>query len=145
MKNILNILADKITKFVGSWIFIIMQSTILIIWMIINIRNIVSFDPYPFILLNLFLSFQAAYATPIILMSSGRQNENDRKQVEKDLELDIETNILLKEMSTLLNKINEDIIIDKQMLSDNKKFANDHNILLKKIEDICQKLDNLKK
>jgi uncharacterized membrane protein len=91
-------LADKITGFVGSWIFIIIQSIILTIWVILNFKHIVCFDPYPFILLNLFLSFQAAYATPMILMSGNRQAEKDRKQLKDDLVLDTETNKLLKEL-----------------------------------------------
>ena len=91
-------LADKITGFVGSWTFIVIQSVILTIWVIINFEHLVKFDPYPFILLNLFLSFQAAYATPMILMSGNRQADKDRKQLNKDLILDEETNKLLKEL-----------------------------------------------
>jgi uncharacterized membrane protein len=96
------ILADKITKFVGSWTFIIAQSVILTFWIIFNYEKVVNFDPYPFILLNLFLSFQAAYSTPMILMSGNRQADKDRKEVERDLELDKESNELLKEVLKLL-------------------------------------------
>ena len=78
-------LADAISNFVGSWPFIIVQSIILTIWVIINVKGLANFDPYPFILLNLFLSFQAAYATPMILMSSNRQTEVDRKRIEKEI------------------------------------------------------------
>lgn len=97
-KNIGSFLSDNITGFVGSWKFIIIQSVALIIWIVVNFEHIVTFDPYPFILLNLFLSFQAAFATPVILMSGNRQAEKDRKSLKKDLELDIETNKLLKEL-----------------------------------------------
>ena len=97
-KNLGVNLADKITSFVGSWKFIIIQSSILAIWVLLNFKHFVRFDPYPFILLNLFLSFQAAYATPMILMSGNRQAEKDRKQLKDDLILDTETNKLLKEL-----------------------------------------------
>jgi uncharacterized membrane protein len=101
-------LADKITKFVGSWKFILIQSTLLSIWVICNINHIAKFDPYPFILLNLFLSFQAAYATPMILMSSNRQSEKDRKQAALDLKIDEETNELLKQLIKNLNNKNNE-------------------------------------
>jgi uncharacterized membrane protein len=102
-------LADKIAEFIGSWTFIVIQSTILTIWVIANITGIVHFDPYPFILLNLFLSFEAAYATPLILMSSTRQGEKDREHLLHDLALDEEANAILR-------KLVEDIRIDKTAL-----------------------------
>jgi uncharacterized membrane protein len=106
-------LADAIANFVGSWPFIIIQSIILIIWVILNLIHVVRFDPYPFILLNLFLSFQAAYATPMILMSGNRQSARDRQQSNLDLKLDKETN---KMMKILL----EDIKLDKQEIEEHK-------------------------
>jgi hypothetical protein len=102
-------LADKIAEFIGSWAFIVIQSTILTIWLIINIIGLAHFDPYPFILLNLFLSFEAAYATPLILMSSTRQGEKDRAHLLKDIKLDEESNVMIK-------KLAEDIRIDKTAL-----------------------------
>ena len=66
--------ADVVTNWIGSWTFLIIQSVLLCLWIILNLigwwRH---WDPYPFILLNLALSFQAAYATPIIMMSQNRQ------------------------------------------------------------------------
>ena len=100
-------LADNISNFVGSWPFIIVQSIILTIWVIINVKGLANFDPYPFILLNLFLSFQAAYATPMILMSSNRQAETDRKRIEKDTSIEKETNKLAKETVAIIDKINK--------------------------------------
>ncbi len=81
--------ADKITAGIGSWKFIIIQSIILMVWMVINIvawKN--AWDPYPFILLNLVLSFQAAYAAPIIMMSQNRTATRDRKKTDWDLATD---------------------------------------------------------
>lgn len=75
------IAADKITRWLGSWPFIIIQSIILITWITLNLTELLTraWDPYPFILLNLALSFQAAYAAPIIMMSQNRQAEIEAK------------------------------------------------------------------
>jgi uncharacterized membrane protein len=78
-------LADKVAATMGSWSFIIVQSVILVIWMLLNVTAYVQqWDPYPFILLNLALSFQAAYAAPIIMMSQNRQAAIDRAAAELD-------------------------------------------------------------
>jgi uncharacterized membrane protein len=102
-------LSDRIATFIGSWKFIIIQSIILTIWIVINSLRLVDFDHYPFILLNLFLSFEAAYATPLILMSSNRSAERDRKHMVRDIELDQETNIVIKKVSEILNKVSADL------------------------------------
>jgi uncharacterized membrane protein len=77
--------ADAFANAVGSWTFIIIQSVILAIWITLNVVAwIEHWDPYPFILLNLTLSFQAAYAAPIIMMSQNRQSLKDRLMAEQD-------------------------------------------------------------
>lgn len=81
--------ADRITKIVGSWGFILIQSVIMIAWIVLNVsawKN--HWDPYPFILLNLALSFQAAYTAPIILMSENREADRERKKTALDLSTD---------------------------------------------------------
>ncbi|MBF6567832.1 MAG: DUF1003 domain-containing protein [Candidatus Binataceae bacterium] len=78
-------LADTFTLVMGSWTFIVIQSIILMIWIAANVTAwIRHWDPYPFILLNLALSFQAAYAAPIIMMSQNRQAAKDRLMAEQD-------------------------------------------------------------
>jgi uncharacterized membrane protein len=78
-------IADSLTLVMGSWPFIIVQSILLIAWMAVNATAwIRHWDPYPFILLNLALSFQAAYAAPIIMMSQNRQAVKDRLMAEQD-------------------------------------------------------------
>jgi uncharacterized membrane protein len=78
-------LADTVTNRIGSWPFIIVQSVILLAWIVVNtIAWRQHWDPYPFILLNLILSFQAAYAAPIIMMSQNRQATQDREKAEAD-------------------------------------------------------------
>ncbi len=77
--------ADALTGAVGSWTFLVILSAFLVLW--IGINSVAMFrrwDPYPFILLNLILSFVAAYQAPIILMSQGRTEDRDRAKAERD-------------------------------------------------------------
>lgn len=77
--------ADAIASAVGSWRFIITQSVLLVIWVILNITAYVQhWDPYPFILMNLVLSTQAAYTAPMIMMSQNRQAIRDRLEAHND-------------------------------------------------------------
>jgi uncharacterized membrane protein len=82
--------ADVCSKVIGSWTFIGLQSAFLAFWIILNLTSPPNKrpDPYPFILLNLMLSFQAAYTGPVLLMAANRQNEIDRKRAIENLELD---------------------------------------------------------
>ncbi len=78
-------IADAVASVMGSWTFIIIQSTILLVWIAANVAGAMrGWDPYPFILLNLALSFQAAYAAPVIMMSQNRQQDIDRRAAEND-------------------------------------------------------------
>jgi uncharacterized membrane protein len=82
-------IADSVAATVGSWPFILIQSFILLCWLILNsIAWINHWDPYPFILLNLALSFQAAYAAPFVMMSQNRQAEKDRLTAQNDYTTD---------------------------------------------------------
>ena len=78
-------MANSIARIVGSWVFIITQSVILVFWVIFNIVAWTShWDPYPFILMNLFLSLQAAYTAPVIMMSQNRLAARDRIDAHQD-------------------------------------------------------------
>ena len=74
--------ADAVTGFMGSWRFIIIQTVIVVIWIVGNVYLIFHFDPYPFILLNLAFSTQAAYAAPLILLAGNRSAQRDRMTLE---------------------------------------------------------------
>jgi uncharacterized membrane protein len=76
------IIADRVTGFLGSWRFIVIQSVIVLIWVAGNIFLLFHFDPYPFILLNLAFSTQAAYAAPLILLAGNRASIRDRMTLE---------------------------------------------------------------
>src|SRR5262245_28237324 len=75
-------IADAVTTFLGSWKFIALQTVIVIIWIVGNVYLIFNFDPYPFILLNLAFSTQAAYAVPLILLAGNRAAKIDRLTLE---------------------------------------------------------------
>jgi uncharacterized membrane protein len=98
-------IADSVASTMGSWTFIIIQSVILLIWIILNVTAFVEkWDPYPFILLNLALSFQAAYAAPFIMMAQNRQQDIDRKEAESDHQINIKAEL---EIELLHQKIDE--------------------------------------
>jgi uncharacterized membrane protein len=82
-------LADSLSATVGSWKFILVQSVLIVLWVTVNLAWARGWDPYPFILLNLFLSFQAAYTGPIVLMSQNRLAERDRLTQASDLRVDV--------------------------------------------------------
>lgn len=81
-------LADRVTAVFGSWKFIIVQTMIVVLWIGLNLFAAVHhWDPYPFILLNLVFSTQAAYAAPLILLSQNRQADLDRITAEHDYQV----------------------------------------------------------
>ena len=98
-------IADQVAATMGSWPFIIIQSLILLVWIVLNVTAFVEkWDPYPFILLNLALSFQAAYAAPFIMMSQNRQQDIDRKEAENDHQINVKAEL---EIELLHEKIDE--------------------------------------
>ena len=81
-------LAETVARFFGTGRFLAIQTVVVAIWIIINvIAASLRWDPYPFILLNLMFSTQAAYAAPFILLAQNRQTERDRQQAERDREI----------------------------------------------------------
>jgi uncharacterized membrane protein len=98
--------ADTVAATMGSWTFIIVQSVILALWIALNvIAWIEHWDPYPFILLNLALSFQAAYAAPFIMISQNRQTERDRHQAEEDFRTNVEAEQRIEDLQRRLAAI----------------------------------------
>jgi len=101
-------IADRASTGIGSWKFIIIQTGLVIIWVIVNVAGLaLQWDPYPFILLNLMFSVQAAYTGPILLLAGNRQAAKDRALAERD---DAEIGLLLKlqqEQSAVLALLKE--------------------------------------
>src|ERR1700748_207661 len=99
-------LADSVANGMGSWNFIIIQTLIVVFWMGLNVVAFVyHWDPYPYILLNLLFSTQAAYAAPIIMMAQNRQNERDRAQAEDDYQCNIDAKKEIEQLQLRLNNI----------------------------------------
>lgn len=76
------VVADRVTGFLGSWRFVVLQSALVVTWIAGNIVLLFRFDPFPFILLNLAFSTQAAYAAPLILLAGNRAAQRDRMTLE---------------------------------------------------------------
>jgi uncharacterized membrane protein len=117
--------ADWIAAVVGSWPFVIAQSVLLTAWILVNIFAWVqAWDPYPFILLNLMLSFQAAYTAPVILMSQNRQAMLDRLDQANDYDVNLKAEL---EIELLHHKI--DLLRSKEI-----------QLLTELVKDLSQKL-----
>jgi uncharacterized membrane protein len=103
--------ADGVAAGVGSWPFILIQSGLLFAWILLNafiIRDWLGgrpFDPFPFILLNLVLSFQAAYTGPVVMMSQNRQAAKDRDEAEHDYKVNQEALDRLKRLEDISRDI----------------------------------------
>ncbi|MFA5248681.1 MAG: DUF1003 domain-containing protein [Patescibacteria group bacterium] len=102
-------LSDKLAGGMGSWRFIIIQTVMVVLWILLNVYGVIrQWDPYPFILLNLFFSIQAAYAAPIIMMSQNRQSERDRVHAEEDFKTNIKAKQEIEELQISLARIEDE-------------------------------------
>lgn len=100
--------SDWVTSLIGSWKFIIVQAMILALWIIMNVIGwIQQWDPYPFILLNLVLSFQAAFTAPIIMMSQNRQSTIDRARAEHDYDVNIKAELEIEQLHEKIDLLRE--------------------------------------
>jgi uncharacterized membrane protein len=121
-------IADGLAAVMGSWAFIIVQSILLAIWIGLNIAAwFYHWDPYPFILLNLALSFQAAYAAPIIMMSQNRQAAKDRLMAEQDYEVNCKAEDELKSIMSHLEQQ------DEVMLDVLRRMEGQHQVIMGKL------------
>ena len=99
-------LADATAHTVGSWPFIVLQTVVVGIWIALNVTAwIRRWDPYPFILLNLMFSVQAAYAAPVLMMSQNRQAERDRIQAQSDFDTNVKAEQEIQDLQVRLERI----------------------------------------
>jgi uncharacterized membrane protein len=104
--------ADQVAIIMGSWRFIIIQSVVLAIWVTLNVAAYLGkWDPYPFILLNLVLSFQAAYAAPIIMMSQNRQQDIDRRDAASDYEINVKAELEIELLHEKIDALREQEVV----------------------------------
>ena len=118
--------ADRVADTIGSWPFIIIQTIILTVWIIVNVAAWINhWDPYPFILLNLMLSFQAAYSGPVIMMSQNRQAAKDRLAAEIDHQVntkaELEITNLMRRLDELENSVDDNHTELKKLLGMEQK------------------------
>jgi len=133
-------IADKVASFGGSWKFIISFFIFIILWIIFNTIAIFfkSFDPYPFILLNLFLSCLAAFQAPVIMMSQNRQEFKDRQRAKEDYKVNLKSEL---EIQILHEKIDHLLMVQQQKLFEIQNIQID---MLKEITDDITKLKSNK-
>src|SRR6202158_688155 len=106
-------IADSVAATMGSWTFIIIQSVLLMLWVALNVTAYVKrWDPYPFILLNLALSFQAAYAAPFIMMSENRQQDIDRKHAENDFQVNVKAELEIELLHQKIDPLRETEVVN---------------------------------
>lgn len=99
-------LADSVASGMGSWTFIIAQTVFVLAWMLLNIVGYIKhWDAYPFILLNLLFSTQAAYAAPIIMMAQNRQADRDRAEAQADYHTNLEAKLEIENLQKRLDAI----------------------------------------
>ncbi|SIP86271.1 Uncharacterized membrane protein [Chryseobacterium sp. RU37D] len=129
-------IADRIALFGGSWMFIIVFFFFILLWMIINIWVLkTSFDPFPFILLNLILSCLAAIQAPIIMMSQNRQEQKDRLRGEHDYKINLKAELEIKLLSEK---------IDHLLVNQNKKLLEIQDIQTDYLEDLMREIKRVK-
>lgn len=134
-------IADIVAATMGSWRFIIIQSIFLAAWIILNaLLTKFAWDPYPFILLNLALSFQAAYAAPFIMISQNRQAEKDRLTAQNDYIMDTKGE---EEIRHIMEHLDHQDQLILQLL---KRLENQHQVMMGHLTrldpDLAQKLQN---
>lgn len=102
-------IADQVAALIGSWRFIIVQTAVLAMWVALNLSAYINhWDPYPFILLNLMLSFQAAYSAPIIMMSQNRQATIDRQEARHDYQVNMKSELEIELLHDKMNLLREE-------------------------------------
>jgi uncharacterized membrane protein len=126
-------LADKIASFGGSWTFIVIFFSFILAWMGINVWILATktFDPFPFILLNLILSCLAAIQAPIIMMSQNRKEEKDRLRGENDYKINLKAELEIKLLSEK---------IDHMIVHQNKKLLEIQEIQTDYLEDLMKEI-----
>ena len=129
--------AEAFARFFGTPVFLGAQTLIVVVWVFLNIVNLTKFDPYPFILLNLAFSLQAAYAAPLILLAQTRQADRDKANAEADALHREELAIANTERQKLLEKNSEQTLL---LLQQNTELTQLTNQLTERIESLTMEL-----
>jgi uncharacterized membrane protein len=134
-----DVVSDKVASIVGSWYFIIIQSVGITFWIYANtigIPGVAKWDPFPFIFLNLALSFQAAYTAPIIMMSQNRQAEIDRANAQADYEVnklaEQEIEMIQTEIDEVKSRVQQNAAIKEELTLIRTQLDTLHKVLERK-------------
>jgi uncharacterized membrane protein len=100
-------LADQVAAFGGSWTFILLFFGVMVVWILLNVAAGRTFDPYPFILLNLVLSMLAALQAPVIMMSQNRQAARDRLDAQHDYEVNLKAEMEIMALHTKMDVLRQ--------------------------------------
>lgn len=130
-------LSDKVARFGGSWFFIIIFLSVLVVWIAFNALATakIVFDPYPFILMNLVLSTIAAIQAPIIMMSQNRVEEKDRKRAENDYLINLKAEIEIRNINEKLT-----LLMEEQL----HKLIETQAVEIKLLDEINKRLGHIK-
>jgi uncharacterized membrane protein len=126
-------MADHIAEFGGSWTFIIVFFSFILVWILINLYVLTTkpFDPFPFILLNLILSCLASIQAPIIMMSQNRQEQKDRIRGEHDYKINLKAELEIKLLSEK---------IDHLLVHQNRKLLEIQEVQTDYLEDLMKEI-----
>jgi uncharacterized membrane protein len=132
--------SEGIADFLGTATYLVAQTVVVIIWVLINITAVrLRWDPYPFILLNLFFSTQASYAAPLILLAQNRQADRDRAQLERDRDINArtlaDTEYLAREIASVRLAVTE--------LTEERDIGRELRGLTDAIERLADRVDGL--
>jgi uncharacterized membrane protein len=119
--------AEGLARFLGTGRFLVAQTVLVFAWIVLNIVGLVHhWDPYPFILLNLAFSTQAAYAAPLILLAQNRQDERDRGNIDRDRQVAARTQddaeYLARELAAVRLALN-DVVTNQDLADHLERFA----------------------
>jgi uncharacterized membrane protein len=132
-------IADSFASGIGSWTFVIVQAAIMIVWMIINTLTLfkfIHFDIFPFVFLNLAMSAEAAFSSPLIMMSQNRQSEKDRLMAENDFRTDQKAEHHIEEMIGHLDAQDHVLLQLIQRLDKHEQWQNE---MLVKVSAVLEK------
>ncbi len=132
--------SEAIANFLGTATYLVVQTAIVAVWIIINITAVrLRWDPYPFILLNLFFSTQASYAAPLILLAQNRQADRDRVQTERDRDVNArtlaDTEYLAREIAAVRLAVTD--------LTEDRDLGRELRALTEAVESMSRRLESL--
>ena len=130
--------AEAFARFFGTPTFLIGQTIAVIVWIVLNVAGLLKFDPYPFILLNLAFSIQAAYAAPLILLAQTRQAERDQAHALADAQHREDLDAAMAGRQVLSEELSEQLL---ELLKQNTQLTQQTLQMAERIETLTRQLE----